>query len=505
MLLKKFITYLYSKKFDKILTLFFSLLSMNLLYAENLVEIYLLARENDPIILQAKQTQLANSENLVIARAKFLPNIYFNGNQSYVKQRDTLGLLNSYNRTRANYNTSQYALNIEQPIFQMVDWMQYSKTKKEVLSSLKKYEDSEQDLFLRVAEQYFAVLAAIDQLETSKAAKQAFSKRLEQATQQFKVGVTAITDVNEAQARLDTAKAKEIVDSNALNTEQEKLSQIVGKLIVNIVTLKAQVDLVKPDPENIDLWVDKSRKNNLKLQSARYDVEAAHEAMRASSLNHLPTIGLNASISNSKYMPPSPDKYHTKQIAVNLQVPIFSGGAMVATTQAATFQTNVALQKLEAAYRDAESSTRIAFHTVLTQIGQVNALQQSVKSSTVALKATQAAFEVGTRTIVDVLNAQTDLLNAQRNYAQSRYEYILSGLRLKQATGSLCFADLEQVNNLLDNVQLSPDNSQTANNLNADNSLNVENNLIPNNSLNANDENNNLNQNNKNLDSSKNN
>ncbi len=441
----------------QVFLLFCSLSLINLIYAENLLDIYFLAQTNDPLILQAKQAQLADSQNLTIARAKFLPNILFSGNQTYAKQTDVLGNLSSDLRTRASYNTKIYSLNISQPIFQIVDWMEYAKTKKQVLSALKKYEEAEQELLFRVASQYFAILAATDQLTTSKAAQQAFSKRLEQAKQQFKVGITAITDVNEAQAKLDTAKAKEILDSNSLNTEKEKLSQIISKFIPNLAPLKSNIPLITPNPDNIDLWVEKSRKYNIKLQSARYDVEAANENVRASSSKHLPTINLNGSISNNKIQPPQPDRYHTKQVGINLQVPIFSGGSGVAQTQAAIFQTNIALQKLEAAYRDAESGTRIAYHTILTKIEQVNALQQSVKSNAIALKATQAAFEVGTRTMVDVLNAQANLLDAQKNYAQSRYEYILSGLKLKQATGSLCLADLEQINNLLVTATTEPE------------------------------------------------
>lgn len=150
--------------------------------------------------------------------------------------------------------------------------------------------------------------------------------------------------------------------------------------------------------------------------------------------------------------PPAPvqDNNRTREIAVALNVPVFSGGAMVAETQQAIFKSNAALQQLEGVYRDAESSTRVAYNSVLTQISQVDALFQCVKSSKVALKATQAATEVGTRTIVDVLNAQSDLLNTQRDYAKARYDYIVNGLKLKQATGSLNLLDLAQVNDLLE-------------------------------------------------------
>ncbi len=438
--------------------IFFNLFWINFAFAENLLEVYYLAIENDPTVLAAKENQLADQEDLVIARAKLLPVIGVSGNQIYGKMSDSF-----YSYVRTNNNSKNYALSIAQPIFQVVDWMKLKMVKKQTLSSFKKYESIEQELILRVAEKYFAVLAAIDQLETSRAATKAFSKRLEQATQQFKVGVSAITDVNDAQARLDNSRAKEISDANLLNTAKEDLSKIIGKFINNICPLKQQISLVPPDPVNIDLWVEKARQYNLKLQAARLDVEAARENIRASSSNHLPTLNLSSSISTSSNplpMPGSPsrDRTRVKELTLNLNVPIFAGGTVVATTQAAIFKTNAVLQQLEASYRDAESNTRTSYHSVLTQISQVDALQQSVKSSRIALKATQAAFNVGTRTMVDVLNAQTDLLNAERDHIKAKYDYILSSLKLKQATGSLSGSDLEQINDLLEKENINKEN-----------------------------------------------
>jgi outer membrane protein len=433
-----------------ILTTVLTILCCNsYIYAENLLDIYFLAKDNDPTIISAKQTQLADLENLIIARAKFLPNISASTTNNYAKNRDVLGQLNSYNPTEASYNNYSYTLNIAQPIFQVVDWMSYKKTKKQSKSALKKYENAEQELLLRVAEQYFAILAAMDQEATSKAIIESFTKRLEQAKKQFKVGVTAITDVNEAEARLDNARATHIADYNNLNNEKEKLSRIIGKFVEQVAPLKSEIPLVSPTPNDVSLWVEKSRKHNLKIQAARYDVEAAYEAVRASSSNHLPTVNLNGSVTKSKSMPPNVNKNHVKQISVSVALPIFSGGAVVAASQTATFQTNIALQELEAAYRAAESGTKIAYNTVLTQISQVSALHQSVKSNNSALRATTAALDVGTRTIVDVLNAQTDLLSTKKNYALAKYKYIMSGLNLKKETGSLSLEDLEQVNNLL--------------------------------------------------------
>lgn len=440
--------------------------TINVVVAETLLETYLLAVENDPVVLGSRQTYLADNEQLIISRAKILPNISFSGVQNYGKETDKLYFLKN-----TPYNSRNYSLSINQPVFQIVDWMNYTATQKQSLAALKKYEDTEQNLILRVAQQYFVVLSAMDQLETSKSARQAFSKRLEQATQQFKVGVAAVTDINDAQARLDNSRAKEIADANALKTAKEQLSQIVGRYIDNINLLKAQIPLIAPDPLEIEQWIDKARQYNLKLQAAKLDVESSRQRIKSSAAEHLPTVNVSGSVSRAKYPPTTvnfpQEKMFRKQLDINLVVPIFSGGAVVASTQAAIFKTNAALQQLESTYREVESNTRIAYNSILTQISQVDALKQSVKSSKVALKATQAAFEVGTRTIVDVLNAQSDVLNIERDYAKARYDYIINVLKLKQATGSLSVADLEQVNNLLENVENAKNNEKVQENAQA--------------------------------------
>lgn len=434
-------------KFIIILLIFF--INISNIFAENLLEIYYLAVDNDPTVLAAKQSYLAEAEQVVGSRSKILPNAFFSGSQNRGQISSKVGGLEQF-----KYDSKQYSLNIMQPIFHAVNWLNYAATKKQTLSSLKKYEDIEQKLILRVAEQYFAVLAAIDQLATSKAIKESFAKRLEQAAKQLKVGVIAVTDLNDAQARLDIARAKEIADINALRTAKENLMQIVGKFIDNIFLLKKQMPLIPPNPENIEAWLEKARKYNIKLQAARLDVVAARELARASACGHLPTINLRGSVSKNKNPPSSKavpqERTKTKEIAASLELPIFSGGSVIANTQAAIFKTNAAMHQLEAAYRDAESSVRIAYNTILTQISQIEALQQSVKSSQIALKATQAAYTVGTRTIVDVLNAQSDILNVQKDYAHARYGYIMSALKLKQATGALSVIDLEQINTYLE-------------------------------------------------------
>ncbi len=439
--LQKFFTFIYAITINLIITL-----PSN---AEDLMEIYLLSKKNDPTFIIGQQQHLINLEKLNLVKSKLLPNINFTANQTHVNNKDKLNTFNNGNKNSINYETSNYSLNIDQPIFNLAIISMYYTGKKEILASLKKHEDLEQELLSKVIEQYFAILSAINQVEITKAAIETFSQQLDKATQKCNVGLATINDVNAAKAKLDNAKAQKITDVNYLNTEKEKLSQFVGKFIHTVDYLKQEIPLPYPEPNDPELWLNKARENNLQLKAARYLLEAADENAIAAKLENWPTINLVANISRTKTQPPVTNIYYPKQIGVNLNLPIFSGGSTISNSNAVALQKNVALQELEATYRNVESKTRIAYHTILTTIKQINAWEQSVKSNTIALESNQAAFEVGTKTITDVLNSQVDLLNAKKNYMQAKYEYLINTCRLKRATGSLSIDDLQQINNLL--------------------------------------------------------
>ncbi|MGI9214134.1 MAG: TolC family protein, partial [Gammaproteobacteria bacterium] len=195
------------------------------------MEIYLLSKKNDPTFIIGQQQHLINLEKLNLVKSKLLPNINFTANQTHVNNKDKLNTFNNGNKNSINYETSNYSLNIDQPIFNLAVMSMYYTGKKEILASLKKYEDLEQELLSKVIEQYFAILSAINQVEITKAAIETFSQQLDKATQKCNVGLATINDVNAAKAKLDNANAQKITDVNSLNTEKEKLSQFVGKFI----------------------------------------------------------------------------------------------------------------------------------------------------------------------------------------------------------------------------------------------------------------------------------
>ncbi len=415
--------------------IFFNLIFKNYLFAENLLEIYYIAVKNDPIVLVARQSKLVDKEQLLVARSSFLPKVTVSSSkQIYGKLTDAVNM-------NVNNNSNIYSLHIDQPVFQIVDWKRYSMRQKQVLSSLKKYESKEQELILRVAERYFAVLDAVNQLEISKSYIGVFSNILEQITQQFKEGKATIIDVKEAQSRLDIIRIKEIFDTNVLNIAKENLNQILGnsgRVIKNIYPLKQQISLISPDPGNVDLWVEKARKYNLNIQAKILEMEATRDAISVASSEHLPTIKLSGSINK------------TKQLSLDLNIPIFSGGSVVSNTKVAIYKNNLMLHELEATYREVEVNTRILYNNVLNQIRLIEILKQSIISSKLMLKLTKAAFAIRNKTLIDVLNVQSNMLNVQRDYVHAGCDYILNSLRLKLITGSLVVNDLVQINDLLE-------------------------------------------------------
>lgn len=449
----------YSQLLIKPIILFKNIINIILVYlilmipanAEDLINIYSLARQNDPQFIIKQQNHLINLEKLNIAKSKLLPNMNLTANQMHVNNKDKLHTLtnNSPNKSSISYETSNYSLNIEQPIFNLNFMSLFYTAKKETLASLKNYEDLEQELLLKVIMQYFSVLSAMNKLEITKVTIDSLHQQLEKTTKQFNIGLATINDINAAKAKLDNVRAQKIQDLNLLNIEKEKISQLTGKFIHHFSYLKDEIPILYPEPNKPDLWLKKARENNLELQAARYLLEAADEHARAAKLENWPTINLAANIIKNKTQIPMKNTYYPKQIGITLNLPIFSGGATIANSNTVELQKNIALQKLEATHRDIESNIRINFHTISTTISQIHAWQQSIISNKIALESNEAAFEAGTKTIIEVLNSEIDLLYAKHNYMQAKYEYIIATCKLKRIAGSLSVDDLHKINNLL--------------------------------------------------------
>ena len=418
--------------------------------AHDLASLYQLAKVHDTALNQARETEKSELEVLPQARANLLPTIQASASNTY----------NRDDAQRLRYNTHSYQVALEQQLFNLASWLNYRQATDRVRLAIVTLANAEQEMILRLTGQYFAILQSQDDLNFAKAERKAFARHLEQTQQRFQVGLIAITDVHEAQAKHDNAYAQEIAAENVLRDQKEIMRQMVGEQVDSIKILKTNVKLPPPLPANMEHWVDIALKQNFKIKIAEQGTIIARKSINISRAAHWPTLALQGSVSRSQGAQSrtaadvvnKPQSGKGSAVGVNLTVPIWSGGAITSRTRQASHQYQAAMQEFESKTREVKSETRRSYRGILTKISQVNALKQAVKSSSSALEATQAAFEVGTRTIVEVLNSESDLLNAKRNFLRARYEYILESMKLKQAAGILGEDDLFALNNWLIDV-----------------------------------------------------
>jgi len=429
--------------------------------AADLLEVYRLAHCNDPILDAAKEAQLAARENTPLARANFLPIISSQATfQANNQKLENVNISNSSNggngsnpeiifpQTR-HFNQNTYQLTLVQPIPYYVEWIQYSKASSQVKAANATYAAAEQDLIVRTINQYFEILKAYDQLKFSTANRKAYDKIFDQTQEKFKAGLIPVTDSDLARARRDSAIADEIeAETNVLN-QKEILRQITIVPIENYAFLREDLPLKPPTPALPEQWVKAAIDQNNVLLAARYGTEVARKDVNIHQAAHLPSVSINANGTRFTAIPGVTSAGTNKYANVQINIPIFNGGSITAKTRQAAHLYGQNQKLTEVLCRQTESQTRQYYRGVITQIDQIKAYKQSIVSNTSALKATETSFNVGTRTIVDVLNAQRDLIQAQQNYADARYAYIIQSILLKQSAGTLTPNDVRHINSWL--------------------------------------------------------
>jgi len=444
--------------------------------AANLIEVYQRALQNDPQIREAEANRLASRESKPQALAALLPQLSATGaytkasgdsSVSRVQQVDVTNP-NSPFVTRQSFVTSdtgnrQYQITLRQTLFRWDQWETLKRADEEVAQAEADYQAAQQDLISRTSQRYFDVLAAQDTVDAAQATLEAFTRQLEQADKRFEVGLIAITDVQEARAAHDQAVADVIASKRSLATSQELLRELTGERFDVLSTPVADMPLQTPAPENEDEWVAKAQEQNLRVISARLAADIAKQDVRVARTGHYPTIDLVGTRSDSDTFGdgtirtgagsplnnPPDGTQKNDSIGIQVTVPIFSGGATQSRVRQRVYLQRAARERLERAHRETERATRDAYLGVISEISRVKALKQALESSRTAIQATEAGFEVGTRTTVDVLDARRQLFTAQTNYSRSRYDYIINLLNLQLAAGTLDEKDLEDINSFL--------------------------------------------------------
>ena len=426
---------------------FFSHISF--INAANLLEAFRLAEKNDPTYLQATAEYRATLEQRPQAFSQLLPSISLSADTSSNDQ-DISNNSNFGGSGEIGFNSHGYSLSLSQPIFRYDRYLTLQQSDTVILQAETQLSEAQQALIIRIAERYFDVLSSIDNLEFAQAEVKSLSRQLEQANQRFEVGLSAITDVTEAQAGYDLAAAREIQATNEIDNAREAMRELTGQYITNVAILANEIPLVKPDPATIEKWTETALSQNLSILAAGHAAETARKEIKIQKAGHYPTLDLVASKNyDSTGGRFGGTRTHGESIGIELNLPIYSGGLTSSQIREAHENYNVAMHTLEQARRSAQRLTRQAYLGVISGISQVMALKQAVVSSETALEATEAGFEVGTRTAVDVVASQRATSEARRNYSQAKYDYILDSLRLKQAAGTLSPEDIEQINQWL--------------------------------------------------------
>lgn len=416
--------------------------------AFDLWQAYELALANDPEYQAAQAANRATQEQLPQARAGLLPNINLEANTSY-NNRDSSGAVNPFTN-EAEFNSHGYTLSLNQPIFRKDRWIQLDQADLQIKQANALLDTAHQDLMQRITTQYLQVLRAQDDLEFVRKTKEAIGRQLNQAEQRFEVGLIAITDVEEAKAAFDLAVTDEIRAENALDSAYEALREIIGEYHRALDGFKAELPLDRPDPQDIDAWTATALEQNLNLQAARFGADIAREEIRRlTATGHYPTVDAFASRGFSSQNSRGDVNQMTDTIGIQVAVPLYSGGFASSRVREARHQYQEAQDQVEQARRAAQRQARDAYLGVLADISRVQALKQSLVSTETALRATEAGFQVGTRTTVDVVNAQVDRFRAARDLAAARYDYVLNSLRLKFAAGTLSPEDIAYFNGWL--------------------------------------------------------
>jgi len=431
--------------------------------ADSLLEVYQQALQSDPRIHEAEARRLAALEAEPQARSLLLPQVDLAGSWTTADStgtsifEDSSGLPASIN-TSTDSTTKRWNFSLRQTLFRWDQIVGLRRADKIVAKAEADREAAQQDLVVRVGQAYFGVLAAEDRLTSTHANRQAIARQLEQAKQRFDVGLIAITDVQESQAAHDQAVADEIAAKRSLATARESLREITGNYVGSLSAPGDDLPLRTPDPESESSWVDMALDQNLALVSSRLDEQLARDEISFRRNGYYPTVELVASkgefdteadrvVGGVSAIADSDGQQDS--IGIQFNIPIFKGGNNRSRVQEAVYLHSAAREQLQRVSRETERQTRDAYLGVLSEKSRVEALQQAVQSSTTALEATQAGFDVGTRTIVDVLNSQFSLYRAITLYYQARYDYLMNYLRLKQAAGDLNIQDLEAIDRWL--------------------------------------------------------
>ena len=413
--------------------------------AEDLLQIYDLALRSDPKILEAEAKRDAVLEIKPQSIARLLPTLAIVGNLTQ-NRYDTLTTFTTLQVGQQHFWDSNAYLKLTQPIYHHEYWVQLSQADNQLSQAEAEYGAEQQDLLTRTAKAYFNVLAAQDNLEFANAERRALERQLAQADRRFSVGTAAITDLREAQAGFDLAIANTIAAQRALSVAKAGLREIIGLSNVELTAMERDPPLLEPAPPKLEEWSALAQINNLTVIAAENRAEYARKDIELQFAGHLPSLDMVGSVGINDTNRPAGLVANSQTVGVQMNLPLFQGGAVNSRVRPSQHQLEAATQELDKNRRAVEKQVQDAFYGVQFSINQVKALKAAVESTRTAVDATEAGFNVGTRTMVDVVASERNYYRARRDHAQARYDYVYNSLLLKQSASILSRQDVEIVN-----------------------------------------------------------
>jgi len=424
--------------------------------AEDLLGIYDLAVKSDPTLREAEQTLYATREVKPQARALLLPNFAVTADADYQNVKTSGSNLQGSFSRNDTFDTSGAAAVLSQSVYNRADWVRLSQSDNTIAQAEAQYRDAEIELMVRTTEAYFQVLRSADAVRVQQALVAADERQLEQSRQRFEVGLVAITDVNDSLAAYDRSRANLITAENDLNNAWEALRRIVGPVSVPLARLGDRLPLAPPQPNDINIWAETALANNFGIVAAKQAAEAARKSIEIERSGYYPSLDMQAGYDINRSGAEFNTDTDSAFVGLNVNIPIYQGGAVASRTRQAGHNFRAAQDRLDQQRRAVINQVKDAFRGILSSISDVKARQAAIVSARSSLESTQAGLEVGTRTQVDVLNAQRQLFQAEFDYLSSRYNYIINGVLLHQATSTLSRDVLAKGNEWLTAADMVP-------------------------------------------------
>lgn len=424
--------------------------------ATDLVDVYRLSAVNDPQYQAAFYAHRASLESMPQARSALLPDIAFNyekiETRQDVKRSDNTVVVDG----KARFPSTNYGLTLTQPIFRFADWVRFNQSKIEVRQADVELAVAEQELLLRVAELYVAVLAAHDNHDYALAEREAVRKELERVESRYRNELASKSDLYDAQARFAVTRSSELEARNLLDDQLEALRESTGQRVANLIPLRESIPLEPPDPADIDAWEENAISRNLTVASRTLAVEIARREVNGKKGGHYPTLDLVARAENRDTggsLFGGGSEIENAEIALRFNVPLYKGGSVKSGVRQSNYELSRAREDLKAQLFRVRREVRAAYLGVVTGVDKVKAYDESIIAQKAAVNTKQKGYQAGLNTLLQVLDAQRDLYFVKRDWAEARYDYLLSSLRLKQSVATLSPADITAMNALFEEPQ----------------------------------------------------